>query len=237
MKFTANIDLRDYAREIAEKINAAMAKTASELEKLDADAETKPEVIEKRREDVLSRYKDEAARIRAEYAGKIDLRINEIRKLSEQVKPTAINPNAAAVIQMITLAPSPSFAMFVQAAETVGNDAAGREVLMQLADKFGYAEQLTPYLPIPERHLQKSDLESIAEDMTASFRMFFDSHSEYPVSAGIDDVHVRGEEFLNAAQRSASMGMIQDIADGKGWTFGGESSVQSEFSALASAEI
>ena len=225
-------DIKAIAQRVIDEMKRIAAVTTADLETLENDEDLRTEVKQARREAALNGYKQRFEAFRKDAGKDIDDYADEIRRFAQTISPPAPNPANAAMLQMLSLAPSVTQPMLIRAAESIGDDQTAADILQQIAAENGYHTTLTGILKTPTKHLRKSDLEAVADDLQSSFKQFFDSRTEYECQAERE-----ADRFLNAAERSCSAGILADIAGGSTFSFGGDSGLQAEFDAAVQAAV
>lgn len=238
MRFTASTDIPDYARHVLDAVQALENRTAAELEKLADRKDLRDEVIEARRKAIAEDYRTEFSKIRSDYSGKIDRRLDEVRKLADFIQEPQPNPSTAGILTVLTAQgdQTPVTKQMIEAAaKQIGDDDEfARLALFRIAEAHGYGASIAQMKP-PKARLTKQHLEECADDLTFSFRRFFDSHADYKDFAEFDRP---SEQFINNAARAGSAADLRDIAGGAGFGFGGSGELMTQFSNLAaSAEL
>ena len=228
-------EIRELAQRVIDEVKRIAAATTAELETLDNNEDLRDEVKLSRKQEILNGYKQQLSAFRKDAGKDIDDYLNEIRRFAQTINPPAPNPANAAMLQMLTLAPTITQPMLIRAAESIGDDQTAADILQQIAAENGYHTTLTGILKPPTKHLRKADIEEVADSLQSSFMRFFDARSNYddedPTKA--PTYTDQRERVLNLCERTQTAAELADIAGGSAFSFGGDAGLQAEFDLAA----
>lgn len=233
MRFTANTDISELAKKILDAYKAIAADAERELAKLDDDTESRADVIEQKKaaiyDDVRSKYET----ARKSYGAKIDSAVDEVRRLAATIRPQQpTNAAVASILQVLQLAPSVNQQMLDSAAENVGGDLFAHDCIRQVAQRHGLQ---TPHLAPVDQHLRSSDLDALADDLTATFRNYFDCYAEFipeRAKGGTQPNTQEREITMTRGRRSNADYSLERIGNGAAFRFS-DPVTQAEFDAAA----
>ena len=231
MKFTADNDVKSLASTTLATLKAIADDAEKALAELDRDEESKPEVIEKKRQAIFDEARARYSKARAELGAKADSITREIRLLSERVTAPKPDPVTMSMLNLLSVSPLVTQMQLNIAAEQATDDFA-RDMILQLATRHGLQ---MPHFEPKEKHLKKADLEEIADDLTSLFKFVFDVHSEFVperAAGGTQPNTPEREISLMRGKRTNAEYSLQRLANGAAFRFS-DPVMQQEFDTAA----
>lgn len=224
--------------EIADAVIRACAKLEAEtreaLEQLKNDETTKPDVLNARRAEIIKGVETGYSRIRQEYGRKVDELANALRRIGGTIKPkpSADDAAAAQILSVLQVSPLCTQQMLDSAAKSVGGSQFAQDTLRQIAQRHGLI--IHPMQPI-DRHVDSGTFYKLADDVSSTFRAFFDARQEYLDPDGKADIsqYEGRKTALDWAHRSNSEASMRNISSL--FAFDGDSNMQAEYAAAENA--
>lgn len=229
MRLSAKKDISEISKQILQAVSRVETDAAEALDALEHDVSLRDEIKSARRAAVIDGVADAYARIRRDFAPKIDAVTSDLRKLAATLKPAqTANAAVASILSVLEIAPAVNQMMIESAAANIGGDAFGQNCLMQIAQRHGLT---LPHMAPIDKHLTESDVLALADDVMNTFRSFFDARTQFDDGSPIDihnDPEARAQA-INRGLRSNTAYTIEHIGDL--FDFGGDSRLASEFAA------
>ena len=231
--FTAHKEVEELAKKVLAEYKRITQDAEAALSQLDEDAEDlKEETIEARKQAIYDGVRDQYAKARLTYGKQIDAAVREINRLSDSVKPAkTTNAAVASILSVLEIAPAVNQMMLESAAANIGGDAFGQDTLRQIAQRHGLT---MPYMEPVEKHLRSSDIANVADDLTAAFKRYFDSYSEFipeRAQGGTQQNTPEREITMTRGIRSNAEYTLECIGNGNAFQFG-DPVMQTEFTSL-----